>query len=103
MEQAIDDQRRATTRDEQISADMRFHEVLAWASGNSLFPAVLLSVNDLRWESRRKCFSNAGISHAVENHQAVLEAIKRHDGPAARQHMLHHMQMTEQDLNGEDR
>lgn len=102
LEEAIEDQRTAATRDQQIVADMRFHELLAEASGNALFPLILSSVAGLLWESRRQAFANVGILHAVEGHRAVLEAVRRHDAPAAREAMLHHMQMIVQDLNVEE-
>jgi GntR family transcriptional repressor for pyruvate dehydrogenase complex len=98
MQAAIDDQKASVRLEQQIAADMRFHDLLAQAAGNTLFPLVLASVSGLQWEARRQAFVNVGISHAVEGHQAVLDAVKRRDGPAARRAMLDHMQMIVQDL-----
>lgn len=99
MQAAIDDLKTAFTLDQQIAADMRFHQWLARASGNALFAQVLSAVTELQWESRRQAFVNVGIGHAVEGHEAVLQAVRRRDRDAARRTMLEHMRMIVLDLN----
>ncbi len=79
-----------------LDADRAFHVAVAEAAGNG----VLVELVQQFWDARDgKLFRRLG-NHfesprswlaAIEEHRAVLEAIRKHDAKAARQAMQHHM------------
>ena len=79
-----------------LDADRAFHVAVAEAAGNG----VLVDLVQRFWDARDgKLFRRLG-NHfesprswlaAIEEHRAVLEAIRKHDAKAARQAMQHHM------------
>lgn len=98
MQQAIDEHAKASDLDRAIEADMRFHDLLAEASGNMLFPLILSTVAGLLVESRRRTISRVGVDRGVEGHRAVLAALREKDAKAARVAMREHIQMIIEDL-----
>ena len=98
MQEAIDELASAKTLDKQIEADTRFHNALAIASGNPLFPVMLSSIAPLLDESRKLTISNMGADRAIEGHVVVYEAVRDHDSQAARDAMRRHLDMAEEDL-----
>jgi DNA-binding FadR family transcriptional regulator len=81
-----------------LDDDREFHERIAEASGNS---ALLMVVRTL-WEQRASPLFRQLEHHydtptlwavALREHRAVLDAIARHDAPAARRAMRRHMDM----------
>ncbi len=79
-----------------VQADIRFHQSLAMATNNSLFPVLHASLADLLAEFSGKASSVPGApERAIEYHQAILTAVKDKKVQAARKHMMDHI------LNGE--
>lgn len=101
MEEAIKRQAKASTREEQIDADIRFHDLLAEAAGNPIFELLLTTLAGLMRRSRQETISRLGSKRALAGHRAVLAAIRRTDVRAAREAMLKHLAMAEEDLRGE--
>ena len=98
MQKAIDQHDKAEDLDAAIEADMRFHDLLAQASGNMLFPLILSTVSGLLRETRRRTISQVGVDHGVAGHRAVLDALRKNDPEAARAAMREHIQMIIEDL-----
>ena len=94
----IDDLRDARDLPSQISADLRFHKVLAEASGNPLFGIVLDVLAELLRESRRKTISQSGRETAVSFHTQILNAVESGDVKAAQSAMIQHMEQTRRDI-----
>jgi GntR family transcriptional repressor for pyruvate dehydrogenase complex len=100
MARAITELRLAANLDEQIDADMRFHELLAKASGNLLFHMLLSAIWGLFRQSVARTTRRAGAAVAADSHQRILDAVRRRNAGAARQAMLDHMRVTEETLCG---
>jgi GntR family transcriptional repressor for pyruvate dehydrogenase complex len=98
---AIEALRRAQTLDEQIDADVRFHRVLAQATGNPVFLTLLDTVAGLLRESRRRTIGKHGMGVAVDHHAAILDAVRRRDPAGARAAMAHHLDVNAQHLSEE--
>jgi len=88
---AVDALREAETLDAQIEADVRFHRVLAEATGNPVFLTLLDTVAGLLRESRRRTIGKHGMGVALDHHAAVLDAVRRRDPAAARSAMARHL------------
>jgi GntR family transcriptional repressor for pyruvate dehydrogenase complex len=76
---------------DQLAADRRFHELLAEASGNPLFQAILQALADLLDASRRHTFKVSGVQSALRGHTAILSAVENEDREGARRAMLDHL------------
>ncbi|NOY40293.1 MAG: FadR family transcriptional regulator [Planctomycetes bacterium] len=98
LEQSIAAQHEAVTLEEQVAADLRFHEQLAEATGNPIFKLLLGSVTELLLESRRHTIAKQGIKQAIDHHQRILEAVRRHDVDCARAAMVLHVDTSLSDL-----
>jgi len=98
MQEAIDEQQAARSVKKQIEADHRFHELLARASRNPLFPLLLSTIGPLLHESRRRTISRVGTERAIEGHIKILDAVARRASEEARQAMRVHLCMAEEDL-----
>ena len=98
---AIESLRVAKSLDEQIEADVRFHRVLAQATGNPVFLTLLDTVAGLLRESRRRTIGKHGMGVAVDHHAGILDAIRRRDPAAARAAMGHHLDVNAQHLSEE--
>lgn len=59
----------------QIAADVRFHEVLAEATGNPIFRLILAPIQKLLIESRRRTLKQFGANVAYEHHADILKAV----------------------------
>jgi DNA-binding FadR family transcriptional regulator len=82
-----------------VDADLAFHRVLADATGNPLWPALLNSLNDLLRRYREAGFRGVDSALlAAQQHQVVLEAVRAGDGKAAAAAMQVHLERSEQDL-----
>lgn len=75
----------------QIAADVRFHEVLAEATGNPIFPLILAPIQKLLIESRRRTLKKFGANVAFEHHADILAAIEQQDSKAAVAAMKRHL------------
>ncbi|MFI5612514.1 FadR/GntR family transcriptional regulator [Amycolatopsis sp. NPDC051903] len=75
-----------------IATDAEFHRVIAGNAGSDDVADLLRSVLALVGEERRAALRLPGqIRKAVDEHRAILEAIRRSDGPAARETTLKHL------------
>jgi len=75
-----------------IAADAEFHRVIAGNAGNDDVTDLLRSVLSLVGEERRAALRLPGqIRKAVDEHRAILEAIRRSDAAAARDITRRHL------------
>ncbi len=94
---------KARTIEDQILADMRFHHVVAEASGNPVFRIVLDVLAQFLFESRRKTLKQSGAKVALRHHSTLLAAIEAHDPVAARTAAEAGMDQTRADLISESK
>jgi GntR family transcriptional repressor for pyruvate dehydrogenase complex len=85
------------------TADVRFHENLAAASGNRLLVFLIEAFAEPLRESRLRSFAGhrargGAVDDVIQQHQAILDAVAAHSPKAAAQAMRDHLQQTEQDL-----
>lgn len=93
----------ATSVEEQILADMRFHRIVAQATGNPVFGIVLDVLSQFLFESRRKTLSQSGAKVALRHHRALLAAIENRDVERAFEAAKKGMDQTERDLKKEEK
>jgi DNA-binding FadR family transcriptional regulator len=103
LEESVRQLSSARRASEQVDADLRFHDLLAEATGNPIFPLLLRTLAGLMRCSRQKTLARGGAALSAAGHGAVLVAVKRRDPDAARQAMLDHLTEAERDLRGERR
>jgi GntR family transcriptional repressor for pyruvate dehydrogenase complex len=101
LRQAVLDLQRTDNLDGQIEADLRFHKVLADATGNPLFGIILDVLAHLCRESRRKTLRQSGVAVALGYHQRILGAVEVGDVRRARDEMAQHIERTKRDIEGE--
>jgi GntR family transcriptional repressor for pyruvate dehydrogenase complex len=94
LQETIDAMRHARTGRRFIEADARFHESLAHAAGNRLLAAVLSGLQPLLLDAMTLGLAvETATDTALADHQAIVDAIERHDPQAAhmamRVHLLH--------------
>ncbi len=99
MRELILDQERAGRLNDQIEADIQFHNHLALATRNPIFPLLLSTVLPLMFESRRRTISKVGVTRALIGHRAILDAVHQRDMKGARAAMERHLGMAVEDLN----
>jgi GntR family transcriptional repressor for pyruvate dehydrogenase complex len=85
------------------TADVRFHENLAAASGNRQLVFLIEAFGEPLRESRLRSFAGhlargGQVDDVIQQHQAILDAVTAHNPKAAAQAMRDHLQQTEQDL-----
>jgi GntR family transcriptional repressor for pyruvate dehydrogenase complex len=97
-DRAVSDLEHAKTLDEQVAADLRFHRVLAEATGNPLFVVLLDTIAGLLKASRVHTIGTFGIRAALDGHRDILRALRRRDAKAAREAMLHHFRWNERQI-----
>ncbi|MDX1944173.1 MAG: FCD domain-containing protein [Pirellulaceae bacterium] len=90
----------ATSLEQAVIGDVRFHRLLAEATGNPIFVLVLETIAQLLLESRRRTIAASGQALALEEHQKILATIVARDALAARAAMAQHMRLIERDLAG---
>jgi DNA-binding FadR family transcriptional regulator len=88
----------AATLDQQIKADVRFHTLLAEATGNPVFGLLLEPLAYLLRLSLKKTLSGTGVERAASGHRRILAAVRQGDPEGARQAMLDLVAMSEMDL-----
>lgn len=94
----IDDLERATTLADRVDADIRFHDLLAEATGNPVFSVLLQTLGGLLVESRRRTIKAAGPEPAIVGHREILAAVQRHDAKAAEAAMRRHLDWAGEDI-----
>jgi GntR family transcriptional repressor for pyruvate dehydrogenase complex len=85
------------------TADVRFHENLAAASGNRLLVFLIEAFAEPLRESRLRSFAGhqargGGIDDVIEQHEAILDAVRARNPKHAAQAMRYHLEQTEKDL-----
>jgi len=85
------------------AADVRFHEKLAAASGNRLLLFLIEALSEPLRESRLRSFAGhqargGGVEEVIDQHVAILDAVKARNSKAAAAAMRYHLQQTERDL-----
>ena len=98
MQEQIDALLAAGDLQGRIAADVRFHGLLAGASGNPLFGLLLATVAGPLSESRRRTISRTGARRAADGHARILARVRARDPEGARREMLTHLEMAGHDL-----
>ncbi|MFM7041162.1 MAG: FadR/GntR family transcriptional regulator [Planctomycetaceae bacterium] len=93
----------ATTLEQRVAADVRFHDRLAVATGNPVFGVLLGTLGGLLVESRRRTIRAAGVAPALIGHREILAAVDRHDPTAAEAAMRRHLDWAERDIRADAR
>src|SRR5829696_4179791 len=76
--------------------DMRFHQIIAAASGNRILTALMNMVASILFEYRSKTVKRAtDLKDSAEQHHNIYRAIREHDQEAARQAMRIHLVETQ--------
>lgn len=75
-----------------VEADVRFHAVLAEATGNPIFAIVLSPIQKLLVQSRRRTLHRFGAKVAYLHHEQILSAVLTRDPLAASQAMRLHLE-----------
>lgn len=94
LQSIVEEMRSARSGRRFIEADTRFHQALADVAGNRVLAAVLRGLQPLLLDAMTLGLAIASATQtAIADHQAIIEAIERHDAPAAhmamRVHLLH--------------
>ncbi|MCL6509084.1 MAG: FadR family transcriptional regulator [Anaerolineae bacterium] len=86
-------------RDRYVKWDLAFHQALARATHNRLFPLLLESVNELMIEVRQLAFRTLGApARSYRYHLAIFDQVKAGDADGAREAMRDHLVEAEQTL-----
>jgi len=88
LEEANERLATAKTLDSQVEADMRFHTLLAEATGNPVFGLLLQPLTHLLRMSLRETLGRTGAKLASDCHRSILAAVQKGDPEGARQAML---------------
>ena len=81
-----------TNRDEFLKRDGEFHVIVAKASGNILFLAILDNCSRLMLESRRQLIlTESDLSLSFHDHQSIYREISAGNKLGAREAMLNHL------------
>jgi DNA-binding FadR family transcriptional regulator len=87
MENAKDDEHRK-------ASDTAFHYLLAESTGNPLFVTVVNTIIRLICELEEGAFALPSAPHyTIDEHKAILEAVRSGDGKAAHRAMLQHIEL----------
>ncbi len=78
--------------------DLEFHNALLEASGNQVFKIMLSSVAQLLMTSRMATLELTGVDRALEGHKNIIIALKKGDSTLAKEAMLKHLEMAEDDI-----
>ncbi|GIV77331.1 FadR family transcriptional regulator [Litorilinea aerophila] len=82
-----------------VAADLELHETIARAAKNSILERFMASISQLGRVSRTRTVQLPGvIQRSVQDHQAIVQALKARDPEAARQAMLQHLLNVEREL-----
>lgn len=82
-----------------FQADVELHEIITEAASSPILSRIMTSISHLALASRQRTSVLPGIAQQViEDHRAIVYALKRHDPDAARQAMYQHLEHVEQRL-----
>lgn len=83
-----------------LNADLELHKVIIEAAGNPILDRFMASISQLGLASRSRTVNIPGIlTETIEDHKAIVEAIKQHDPDAASRAMLIHLNHVEDRLS----
>lgn len=81
------------------AADLEMHELIAKAARNSILERCMAGVSALGRVSRRRTVALPGVTlQSLQDHRAIVSALKARDPLAARQAMLDHLRNVETEL-----
>ena len=84
-----------------MSADTRFHDAMAKASGNRLLTAIVGSYRPLLHRQIEAADNNAiALESQHHYHRSILDCIKNKDSDGAKKHMKRHLDDTQKNLLG---
>ena len=97
MEEILRRQKEKVDRGElAIDEDSEFHYAIAQAAKNSVVLKVLDAFMDLLRETRERSLQLEGrLQKSFAGHRRVLDAIRKHDAPAAEEAMRRHIDEVE--------
>ena len=104
MHSAIDDMDRGISEAESFNdADVRFHELLAIATGNQMLGTLIEELSSCLRTSRSESVEGhkrrgLGLAEVIEEHRAILRAVENHDAAKASAAMRTHLRHTARDL-----
>jgi len=82
-----------------LQADEQLHKTITKAAGNPIMSRVVDSISRLLMVSRSRTVEITGVrEQTVEDHRAIVAALKRRDPEAAQEAMLQHLNNVEQGL-----
>jgi len=96
--EAIEAMEDASSLELAVEADIRFHQVLAEATGNPVFPMLLMTLGELLRDTRRRTLQASPYSYANAHHRKILQAMEVRDARTARTEMLNHLAHAGEDL-----
>jgi GntR family transcriptional repressor for pyruvate dehydrogenase complex len=85
--------------DEQafFERDLELHEMILKAAGNRVIPVFMQSINKLALMTRQKTNAMPDTRrHTIQDHKAILTALKNHNGPESAAAMERHIRNVEQ-------
>ena len=98
LQAAIAELEQATNLKSQVAADVRFHDLLAEATGNPVFATLLKAIGGLLDASRRRTIKAAGPTPAIIGHREILAAVEQRDARAAEAAMRRHLAWAARDI-----
>lgn len=79
-----------------LKHDILFHKAIAKAANNKLMSGVMDTVSQLLFKLRRQTIRHAGdFEEAIEWHQKIIEAIKKHDPKRAKETLTGHLKASQ--------
>lgn len=83
-----------------VEADIRFHQIVLDAAGNSFVSALFDPLGQILHVTRHQTSSHGPIrKHAITHHAKILAALRAGDPDGARKAMSDHMAQTERDID----
>jgi GntR family transcriptional regulator, transcriptional repressor for pyruvate dehydrogenase complex len=98
LEQSIHDLDGSLPLESRTKADMRFHRILAEATGNPVFVLLLETLAEFFLEFHQKTLDSAGVKYARAGHLAVLDAVRKREPLEALGAMQAHLRTAEKYL-----
>jgi GntR family transcriptional repressor for pyruvate dehydrogenase complex len=100
MHQATDEMAHAIgSADEYVAADIRYHLVIAEATGNRLLLHLMQAIRERLTEMFGTVYRfPGGPERSIAQHRLITQAIEAEDGERARQLMTEHITRVEQEL-----
>jgi GntR family transcriptional repressor for pyruvate dehydrogenase complex len=81
------------------AADLEMHELIAKAARNSILERFMASISQLGTVSRQRTVALPGVTRrSVQDHLAIVEALRQRDADKARAAMLDHLRNVQREL-----